>query len=97
MLEFGSKAFKIAPVESNVCHRCRYWESGVGKPADVGLCHRSAPAQGGWPATGRMEWCGEFKASGETALQRTFGLLKLVLAVLVFALLFGLGVVRIWT
>lgn len=95
MLEFGEKLTRDAPADASACHRCRFWVGGKDKDSGVGLCHRRAPGASGWPATGRLEWCGDFRASKATVIQRSFDFSKLLVAALVLVFLVGASVVEL--
>lgn len=63
--------------------------SEASEAVEVGLCHRAAPQQSGWPVTGAIEWCGEFKTATAQRIRVAFSFVRLLLAMLVTALLFG--------
>jgi hypothetical protein len=78
--------------QTAACHKCRFWViSETSEAVEVGLCHRAAPQQSGWPATSAIEWCGEFKTATAQWIRVAFSFAQLVLAMLVTAMLFGTG------
>ena len=82
-------------VDTAACHKCKFWAKGEDRStAEVGLCHRAAPQQTGWPATGAMEWCGEFKPTKTSSIRIALSFAQLVLAALVIMLLIWAGILQ---
>lgn len=84
MLEFGEAKSHDVPIYEPGCHRCRFWSPVGDDSREIGLCRRSAPSGDGWPATGRHEWCGDFKMNSRTVLQRLLSLALILLGALYF-------------
>lgn len=83
--------------QTAACHKCRFWViSEASEAVEVGLCHRAAPQQSGWPVTGAIEWCGEFKTATAQWIRLAFSFGQLVLAALVTVWLIGSGIQQMW-
>jgi len=84
MREFGTEKDREVQFGAPACSHCQFWDTNCGVGTDVGICRRTAPMQGNWPATGKLEWCGDFQPTGRTRLQRAIAMMKLGLGISAF-------------
>ena len=57
------------------CETCRYWNKGTHVPSGMTVytCRRTPPTPGAitlWPITKHDDWCGEWRARGESEAER---------------------------
>ncbi|MFM5954214.1 MAG: hypothetical protein ACKOPE_07925 [Novosphingobium sp.] len=95
MNEFGASKTMDSPLDAAACHRCRFWDVVSADSAEAGLCRRSAPHEAGWPVTGRLEWCGDFRPASSTFFQRILSVLMLALGVVVFCFLIAMSLIHL--
>jgi hypothetical protein len=58
------KAMQFKPLRVTAGGRTSEVLTPLGKPPEIGQCHRRAPIKG-WPETAPEDWCGEFEEVGE--------------------------------